>query len=271
VKHSSQLIIKDFCKARPVNYYIFVINLCHFKAKTRVSDIDFDSAVKTINKLLKEKRPDTFNSSWVREYASGIYRFIQKNIRTEVGGIDWDRITLALDREFQKRWIAPCRKRSKPYRNKAEVAIVLQKYHGKLYTFLTPADKNDRYIRDVISIALVRIAQNGNVTAKQEILRLLKFTIDDWIERCPKISCWRGYDHLIQKRIEGCIRCYRYSGSFIGYLFKTFEYAGRGLRPIHAYSLEDALYSGENERIDSIGQNPETGALLVFGRRIDAL
>lgn len=233
--------------------------------------MDFDSAVKTINKLLKEKRPDTFNSSWVRLYASDIYRFIQKNVRTEIGGIDWDRFTLALDGKFQKRWIAPRRRKRKPYQNKVEVDIVLQKYQDKLYTFLTPEDKDDMYIRDVISIALVRIAQNGNVTAKQEIMRFLRFTIDDWIERYPKISCWRGYDYLIQKRIEGCIRCYRYSGSFIGYLFKTLEYAGRGLRPIHAYSLEDALFSGENKRIDRIGQNPETGDLLVFGRRIDAL
>jgi hypothetical protein len=233
--------------------------------------MDFDSAVRTINKLLKEQRPDTFNSSWVREYASGIYRFIQKNVRTEIGGIDWDRFTLALDGKFQKRWIAPRRKKIKPYQNKVEVDIVLKKYHDKLYTFLAPADKSDRYIRDVISIALVRVAQNGNVSAKQEIIRLLRFTIDDWIERYPKVSCWRGYDYLIEKRIEGCIRCYRYSGSFIGYLFKTLEYAGRGLRPIHAYSLEDALSSGGDKRIDRIGRNPETGEILVYGRRIDSL
>ena len=44
----------------------------------------------------------------------------------------------------------------------------------------------------------------------------------------------KGYDDMIQERIEGCIRRYRYSGSFIGYLFKTLEYAGRGLRPIVA-------------------------------------
>lgn len=231
--------------------------------------MNFNFAVKTINKLLKEKRPDKFNSSWVRKYSPGTYRFIQKNIRTEIGGIDWDRITLALDREFQKRWLAPCRKRAKLYRNKAEVGIVLQKYHSKLYTFLTLAEKSDRHIRDLISIALVRIAQKGNIAARQEIIRLLSFTIDDWIERCPKISCWRGYDQLIQMRIEGCIRCYRYSGSFIGYLFKTLEYAGRGIRPINEYSLEDSIYSGGKRRIDSIGMNPETGELLLFGRSIN--
>ena len=67
--------------------------------------MDFDSAVKTINELLIKKQPYTFNSSWIRGYAPKIYRFIQKNIRREIGGIDWDRVTRALDRKFRRRWI----------------------------------------------------------------------------------------------------------------------------------------------------------------------
>ena len=82
----------------------------------------------------------------------------------------------------------------------------------------------------MISIALVRIAQKGNVTAKQEIIKLVRFTIDEWIEHNPKISRWKGYEYLIQERIEGCVRCYRYSGSFMGYLFKTLEYAGKRVK-----------------------------------------
>ena len=232
--------------------------------------MDFDSAIKTIDKLITKKQPHTFNSSWIREYAPHIYRFIQKNIRREIGGIDWDRITRALDLKFQRQWITSWRRGTKLYRNKTEVGIILRKYHGKLYTFLTPADKNDKYIRDIISIALVRIAQKGNVLAKHEIIKLVSFTIDEWIERCPKISCWKGYDYLLQKRIEGCIRCYRYSGSFMGYLFKTLEYAGRGLKPIIAYSLDDSLYSGEKRRIDRIAQNPGTGEMLIYSRNINA-
>ena len=232
--------------------------------------MDFDSAVKTINELLTKKQPHTFNSSWIRGYAPKIYRFIQKNIRREIGGIDWDRMTRALDRKFRRRWITSRRNGTKLYRSKAEVNIILRKYDGKLYAFLTPADKNDKFIRDIISIALVRIAQRGNVLARQEIIKLVSFTIYEWIEHCPKIFCWKGYDYLIQKRIEDCIRCYRYSGSFIGYLFKTLEYAGRGLRPIVAYSLDDLLCSGEKRRIDRIAQNPETGEILTYGRNINA-
>jgi len=205
--------------------------------------MDFDSAVETINKLLIEKRPDTFNSSWIRKYAPHVYNFIQKNVRAEIGGIDWDRVTRALDRKFQRKWKAPSSNRIKSYRKKAEVGIILQKYHQKLYAFISPADKNDKDMCDIITIALVRIAQQGNVTAKEEIIKLVRFTVNDWIERHPKISSWNGYESLIQRRIEGCIRCYRYSGSFLGYLFKTLEYAGRGLKSVTSYSLDESFYS----------------------------
>jgi hypothetical protein len=72
----------------------------------KVNAVDFESAAKTVNNLLIEKQPETFNSSWVH------------------------------------------RERSKTYRNKAKVKTVLRKYHDKLYTFVTPADKNDKDIRD---------------------------------------------------------------------------------------------------------------------------
>jgi CYTH domain-containing protein len=227
--------------------------------------MDFDSAVKTINKLLIETRPNTFNSSWIRGCTPHIYRYFQKNIRRESGGIDWDRITRALDRKFQRKWITSRRNGTKRYRSKAEVKIILRKYDGKLYTFLTPADKDNNSIRDIISIALVRIAQKGNLTARQEIIKLVRLTIDEWIEHNPRIFRWKGYEYLLQKSIEDCIRRYRYSGSFMGYLFKTLEYAG-GLRPIVVHSLDDSPYPGGPKRIDRIAQNPETGEILLRPR-----
>jgi hypothetical protein len=95
-------------------------------------------------------------------------------------------------------------------------------------------------------------------------MRLVRCTVDEWIEQHPRLSCWQGLDELIQKRIEGCIRCYRYSGSFIWYLFKTLEYAGRGIRPIVAYSLDDFLYDGETRRSDRVSQDAETGEIVVY-------
>ena len=198
--------------------------------------MDFDLAVNTINKLLEEKRPDTFSSSWILKHAPHVYRFIQKNVRADIGGIDWDRVTRAIDRRFQKKWTTSSRVRTKSYRKKSEVGRILDKYHPKLYVFIAPADRKDKLMQDIISIALVRIAQKGNVIAKEEIIKLVRFTVYNWIESRPTLSSWEGYESLIPNRIEGCIRRYRYSGTFIGYLFKTLEYAGRGLRSTTEYS-----------------------------------
>jgi len=227
--------------------------------------MNFESVIKTMNDLLAKKQPQTFNRTWVRVNAPCVYRFIQKKIRIETGGIDWDRITRVLNPKFQKRWIGSFRKTTKPYWNRPEVDIVLQKYREKLYTFLAPADTNDECMRDIISIALVRLAQRGNITAREEVIKWLSDTINDWIEHCPTLSCWRGYEQLVQTRIECCIRRYRYSGSFMRYLFKSLEYAARGLRPLIAYSLDDSLHFGEKKRSDRIGQDPETAELLNFG------
>jgi hypothetical protein len=101
-----------------------------------VNTVDFDSAVKTINKLLRKNQPNIFNSSWIRRHAPHIYRFFQKNVRRETGGIDWDRITRALDRKFQRKWITSRHKGTKLSRNKTDLNIIVRKYEAKLYTLL---------------------------------------------------------------------------------------------------------------------------------------
>jgi hypothetical protein len=204
--------------------------------------MDLEYVTNILNDLLTKMQPSEFDRAWVRKNAPRAYRFIQKEIRVDHGSIDWDRITRALNPEFQKRWIGSLRKITKPYWDKVEVDFVLQKYESKLYTFITATDSNDEYARDIISIELVRIAQKGNISAKQKILELMRFTIDDWIERHPELSCWKGYEPLILTRLDCCIRCYRYSGSFMRYIFKTFEYAARGLKPLIAYSLDDETH-----------------------------
>ena len=90
--------------------------------------MDFDHAVKIINKLLKEKRPDIFNSSWIQKHSPDVYRFIRQNVRSEIGGIDWDRVTRALDRRFQRKWMAYSRNGKTSYRKKTEVEIILHKF-----------------------------------------------------------------------------------------------------------------------------------------------
>lgn len=157
-----------------------------------------------------------------------------------------------MERDFQKRWVRYRRKVVKPYTNKKEVGIVLNKHKDKLYTFITSLDDNDFTSRDKILISLVRLSQKGNVLAQQELVGLLKYTVGDWIDRYYYLKKWKGYTDDVEDKIRGCIRCYRYTGSFLGYLYKTLEYSGRSIVPVQKFSLDDQVLDGARTRIDYV-------------------
>ena len=198
----------------------------------------------TLNELLSKQDPARLNSSWIQRHAPACYRFIQKWIRNEVGAIDWDRVTRLFNSRYQRRWDPRRRRRPSAYGRAEEVNLILHQYQDKLYVFITAADDSDKQIRDVISIALVRLAQAGNTLARQELTRLIGYTIDHWLEDHALLSRWRGYEEELRKRLDRCIRRYRYTGSFIRYLRKTLEYAARGIRPSIALSADAAHLAG---------------------------
>ena len=207
--------------------------------------MDFNSVVETLNQSLARIQPDVINSSWIRKHAPQCYRFIRQNLRREFGGIDWDRLTYALDWKFQKRWTPRRTTKSRlQYEDHAEVATILKKYQDKMYVFIAPSDKYDRRTRDIIGISFVRLAQHGNLLARQELMGLIRYTIDSWIDRYYFLARWRGYEDEIQKQLEACIRRYRYTGSFVNYVFRTLECAGRGIRPTRVYSLDHSEMTG---------------------------
>jgi hypothetical protein len=104
----------------------------------------------------------------VRINAPRVYRFVQREIRVESGGIDWDRMIRALHPRYQRQWTGSLRKKAKPYRDQAEVDTVIQHYGNKLYTFISSQGKEDEHIQDIICIVLVRIAQKGNISANRK-------------------------------------------------------------------------------------------------------
>lgn len=215
----------------------------------------FDEVIENLNQVLEEKQPSKFSPSWILENNPRAYRYIWKNIRTETNEIDWDTVTSSLERSFQKRWTRYRYKQAKKYENQDELNLVLNKYKDKLYTFISPVDEKDREIRNRIIISLVRIAQKGNVLAQNELIKWVTFIIDVWIEKYYQVFKWKGYPDEVEDKIKGCIRCYKYTGSFIGYLFKTLEYSARGKPP--QCSINDKLFDGESERIDFVVQETE--------------
>src|ERR1700690_49235 len=227
--------------------------------------MDFHNVVAVLNKLLLRERPESFNSSWVLKHAPACYRFISKSIRTEVGDIDWDKVTYALESKYQRRWTPQLRRKYRVYEDATEIDLVLNKYRNKLYVFIAPADLADRRVREKIAIDLVRVAQKGNLLAKVEVVRLVRYTIDDWIDKYYCLSLWKGYSDEILEQIEGCIRRYRYTGSFFTYLFRTLEYAGRGIRPIVTSSLDAPITSNACKRkIENVVYDPETNEIGFY-------
>src|SRR6188768_2146196 len=109
--------------------------------------MDFATAVATLNDLLIRKQPAIFDSAWIRTNAPSCYRFIQENVRREYGGIDWDQLTSALERRFQKLW-KPRRiaKQLNAYEGRDEVQTILNKYRDKMYVFIAASDKSEKRI-----------------------------------------------------------------------------------------------------------------------------
>ena len=214
--------------------------------------MSLDRMASTLNEVLSKRRPSTVSSSWILRHAPACYRFIQKRIRSEVGGIDWDQITNALDPAYQRRWKPRRRRRILSHIDKDELSRIMDRHRPMLYVFISPLDADDKRARDTISIVLVRAAQSGNVLAQRKLMELIGYTIDIWVEHHPFLSRWRGYEEELRGQVEGCIRRYRYTGSFIRYLYKTLEYAARGVRPLITYSLDEPLPSGRGHRIDLI-------------------
>jgi hypothetical protein len=210
--------------------------------------MEFEFAIKDLNRALKEKKPIKFDKSWIETNAANVYQYICENIRTENNDVDWDKITSCLDRPFQRRWIWKRQTGVEHYQCRLEVDAVLNKHKDKLYTFLAPMNEDDKRIQHWIIIGLVRIGQKGNTLAQEEIMKWIIYIVYDWIDRYPQIRRWKGYSDEIEDKVKGCIRCYRYTGSFLTYLFRTLEYSARGKPPL--CSLDEPTRYGKGTRVD---------------------
>lgn len=220
--------------------------------------MNLEKAIRNINRSLNKKQPPTFSPIWIKYRCRVSYEFIVNNINNELGEPDWDLVVSKLDRWNQKLWMKGIKRKTvKLYEDKAELSTVLARYDDKMYIFLAQENKEDKAICDWISIRLVRVAQQGNVLAKEKITSLLKYTIGQWIEHNKYLSVWSGYDDLIDKYIDTCVRRFRYAGSFLGYLYRTLEYAGRGLVPLKKFSLDDVSTITGKRTIECFIKNKE--------------
>ena len=96
----------------------------------------------------------------------------------------------------------------------------------------------------------------------------MEHVVDEWMDHSEYLSRWRGYDEKIRSIIEGCIRRYRYSGSFLNYVYRTLQYAARGIQPFYAYSLDETVaIDADKRKIENVVRDPETGEIGLYSRR----
>jgi hypothetical protein len=213
----------------------------------------FDQVTKKINFHIEKKKPPVINERWIKTNSPASYKFIIEN------SIDWDTVTMNLDRSFQGKWNKGSKRRKyleqEFYKDEKELNQILNNHKDKLYTFVSRINKEDELACDRISIILVRLAQKGNTLALVEIKSLYVFIIDKWLEESKYLKRWRGYEEELIALLERCIFRYRYSGTFIGYLYRTLQLSALALEPLEAYSLDDiSLFTGK-ARIETLITN----------------
>lgn len=209
-----------------------------------------EQVARKINFHIEKKKPITINEKWIQVNSPASYKFIIEN------SIDWDTVTMNLDRSYQGKWNKGFKRKryleQEFYKDEDELNQILNTNKEKLYTFVSRINKEDELACDRISILLVRLAQKGNTLALVEIKNLYVFIIDKWLEESKYLKRWRGYEKELIALLERCVFRYRYSGTFIGYLYRTLQLSALALEPLESYSLDDRMFDGTKTRIDFI-------------------
>ncbi len=225
--------------------------------------MNLEKAIQTLQSALQKEQPSRFSSSWVYIHAPKVYSFIWRKVRTEFGDVDWDLVTSKLEKPFQKLWHPQRTRRKDQYKDSREVRIALGEYWEKRYVFFHAPTEVEWRQRDWISTILARLSQKGNLSAQEELLELLHFMVEQWMERRPNVYRWKGYPDDLEHTLKQCIRCYRYTGSFAIYLLITLMKAGRGLPYVRWSSLDAMILDSDLRRIDSVIRDPETGEIRM--------
>ncbi len=210
----------------------------------------FDQVIRKINFHILKKNPPVISEDWIKKNSPVSYAFITKN------SIDWDTVTLHIEKSYQARWNKTSKRKRYTnlmrYEDQSELNNLLTLHKEKMYTFVSKLSKDDELVCDRISILLVRLAQKGNMLAVAELKNLYIFMLNKWLEESKSLRRWRGYESGMFDLLEGCIFRYRYSGTFIGFLYRTLQLSALALEPLEAFSLDDISMITGKSRVETL-------------------
>lgn len=193
--------------------------------------MDFEEVIEHLTRALEKWNPVRFNRYWVFWYEREVYKFVTRNIKTELRKPDWDRVIHKLDHSFQVRWHDERIVNLLPYSDPRVVERLIMKYGGRHYVsfMYVNGEEEDNDVRNHISVTLVRLAQRGNVAAEEELMNFLSLITGDWIYRDLQLWRWQRFPELLREKCKYCIYHYRYTGTFLGYLYTKLKYSALSL------------------------------------------
>lgn len=199
-----------------------------WKERWHNRNYSFKQVIITLNTLLKTHKPLEFNTRWIRRHNCGLLGQIWHHVRTpDNKAIDWDAIIKELDPIWQTKW-HPRRHDYmagvKEYENSTEVDAIVSNYRENLYVFFSCESKQERDMRNIISHELLQIAQKGNINAEDALIMYATFTMNDWIDRNPRLASFRIFPDKSAHRLKKCIHGYQEwedGAPFFGYLYAS--------------------------------------------------
>ncbi len=204
------------------------------KLKLPPPALTMESALKKLDDIFKSVpagRKITFQQIKMQNRA--LYAFLLLNFKDVKGGVDWKLVSEQSGIDFDDKFLPPKNhKRSTPeqqYENNEEMQKAIGDNKKYLYTFLQSDPGREFEKRNEICTVLINLAKKGNKSAENEIINLISYLADRWVETIPNFEVWKYHKDRELEIIRRCIYNFEPKVPFVGYVYKTLKMASLGL------------------------------------------
>ena len=188
---------------------------------------NFQTAIEELNQMLRRDQPKIVKSGYIRKNL-GLYLFFIRYFNKQDKSFDLMEIQQFIDEPFKSRLRAvktidkylP----NEFYEDNSEMDMMLEPYAGKLYVLEIASGGKDKEIRNSICEALAKLAQKGNVNAKNKLADVAYHQVQEWTME-PQLEQFQYRIDDVMNIVERCIYYYdpKISKSFLNYLLSTLE------------------------------------------------
>ena len=218
---------------------------------------DFSRAMKYLKKIIKDKNPEAITSGFIGREDPNLLLYFRNNLKGGNDEINWGVVSENLGYDLRKKCHFPKRIENytpkNEYFNESEVNEIINSFRNKLYSIFETINKDDYEYRNKIYLAFIKLAQKGNVLAKEKLSDYLEILVTQWVENDEKLKTFIGHSDRLRERIEKCIYFYNTEESeatFLTYLHTSLSLEAKGI-PRPKYIILNEQYKNSKETIES--------------------